>query len=245
MSQRYRQRGSSRYKGVAKHRDKWAAMLSLEGKTIWLGRFATEEEAAKRYDEEAVKHFGEEAMTNEKLGLYKDNRPYWVEDRGDYVVMFFRATDEHVLIDREDVDRITSSGISWRVRPDSGGVLRCIGYDPDTKRPVSMGRFVLGDPQGYIVHRDRNRLNCRRDNLMVADRMGLAISRSGKQPMKSTLYKGVYRNGEKVFASIRSEGKSRFLGYYDTEESAAEAYDRAAEDEFGEYATTNRDLGLL
>lgn len=57
---------TSHYKGVtADHaRRKWQASIGHNSKCIWLGRFATEEEAAKAYDEAALRLFGEFARPN-------------------------------------------------------------------------------------------------------------------------------------------------------------------------------------
>jgi hypothetical protein len=57
---------SSQYKGV--HRmpqgTPWQARISVRGKKYNLGRYHTEEEAARAYDAAAVEHFGEYAFLN-------------------------------------------------------------------------------------------------------------------------------------------------------------------------------------
>lgn len=57
---------TSRFLGVSwsKKSAKWSAIISPNGKTIALGRFASEIEAAKAYDDAARKHFGEFANLN-------------------------------------------------------------------------------------------------------------------------------------------------------------------------------------
>lgn len=56
----------SDYIGV--HREspthRWRASISVNGKRMSLGRFETEEEAAKAYDEVALKHRGNKAVLN-------------------------------------------------------------------------------------------------------------------------------------------------------------------------------------
>lgn len=56
----------SKYKGVTwdKERNKWTAWLSANGKTKFLGRYSTEEDAARAHDVEAAKHYKEFARLN-------------------------------------------------------------------------------------------------------------------------------------------------------------------------------------
>ena len=66
MNMRRKSNASSRYKGVSwnKSRSKWEVRIKADGKNLYLGRFADEEEAARSYDRAAVEHFGEFARTN-------------------------------------------------------------------------------------------------------------------------------------------------------------------------------------
>lgn len=59
---------STGYRGVYKPRDKlkqkWYAGITLNGKTYWLGVFASANEAALAYNEAALKYHGEDAKLN-------------------------------------------------------------------------------------------------------------------------------------------------------------------------------------
>lgn len=54
----------SKYKGVSKHYDKWSASIWADEKKTWLGRFDSEEDAARAYDKAARRLFGEFARVN-------------------------------------------------------------------------------------------------------------------------------------------------------------------------------------
>lgn len=64
--------GKSGFKGVTKSKSKknpYTAHLSTNGKMVYLGAFATAEEAAREYDKHALRYIGADAETNQKLGL--------------------------------------------------------------------------------------------------------------------------------------------------------------------------------
>lgn len=66
------QKNKSGFKGVTfkkNHPSKpWCARVTLEGKRIHLGLFASAEDAAKAYDVAALCHYGEFARTNQQMG---------------------------------------------------------------------------------------------------------------------------------------------------------------------------------
>jgi hypothetical protein len=70
---------SSQYRGVSwdKSKSKWAAAISAQGRNISIGRFTSEETAARAYDAAARKYHGEEAFQNfpgEMVEVRKDPR---------------------------------------------------------------------------------------------------------------------------------------------------------------------------
>ena len=61
---------TSGFKGVHRIRLRWAAQIGADGRKIFLGSFATPQEAARAYDAAAVLHHGEFARLNfpEEIG---------------------------------------------------------------------------------------------------------------------------------------------------------------------------------
>jgi hypothetical protein len=54
-------------RGVGFYRGKWTASIKVNGKSIYLGRFITEEAAKAAYDAAARQHFGEFARLNSTM----------------------------------------------------------------------------------------------------------------------------------------------------------------------------------
>lgn len=102
---------------------------------------------------------------------------------------------------------------------------------------MGLGEFV----EGVIIdHINGNRLDNRRSNLRVTDRTGNRRNTSVQNNNKAG-YKGVgpKKHGQPWRARITVDGKSLYLGAFDTPEEAARAYDAAALEHFGEYAWLN------
>ena len=66
LANQQKTRGTSQYKGVywQASRRKWVAKIKLNKKSTWLGRFASEEAAARAYDSAARQMFGEFCLLN-------------------------------------------------------------------------------------------------------------------------------------------------------------------------------------
>ena len=63
--------GTSRYKGVSCHGNRWQAKIRVNRKQIHLGRFDTQEQAALIYNDAARAHFGEFAHLNSVGGRHR------------------------------------------------------------------------------------------------------------------------------------------------------------------------------
>lgn len=103
-----------------------------------------------------------------------------------------------------------------------------------------MHRELLNAPKGFQVdHIDSNGLNNQRKNLRVcthSQNQRNQVKRRGKSK-----FKGVYLNSKlgRWYAQIKLNGKSTHLGMFELEIDAARAYDKAAKNNFGEFASVN------
>jgi hypothetical protein len=90
-----------------------------------------------------------------------------------------------------------------------------------------------------VDHINANGLDNRRSNLRVVTRQGNNANQ--RKTRGSSRFKGVSWDKEKKLwrASIKIDQKSKFLGRFHEEESAAKVYDEAAIIAFGEFARTN------
>ena len=89
-----------------------------------------------------------------------------------------------------------------------------------------------------VDHKDNNGLNNTRSNLRLASR---TENNRNRKNYKQNRYKGTSFNKRinKWIASITINGKTKGLGYYNTEIEAAKAYDFYAIKYFKEFARTN------
>lgn len=143
-----------------------------------------------------------------------------------------------------DCDYTRVAAHKWSLDKNGYAVRKIRVVTPDGRRiqrKILLHRFILNAPRGRDVdHVNRDRLDCRRENLRPATR-SQNMANVPPRPGGHSRYKGVtWRDERKAWrAEIRVNGERRRLGSFATEIEAARAYDRAAHAAWGEYAFLN------
>lgn len=147
---------------------------------------------------------------------------------------------QHALVDDEDHDFL----MQWKWYAQ---VAHCGGYyaarRDETGRLLYMHRQINHTPTGMVTdHIDGNGLNNTRTNLRTTTQLQNLMNRSPQRGGTSS-FKGAWRDRKKWRSAIRLNGKLKYLGSFETEQEAAEAYALAAKEHFGEFhRITGRDL---
>ncbi len=119
-----------------------------------------------------------------------------------------------VLVDDEDFERFGHLRWCW-----NNGYAFRIG---EQRRALYLHREIMGLVRGdgrEVDHRDRNRLDCRRSNLIVTVRKGNAANVPSLGG--TSKHRGICRRGERWQAYVNIDGRFVSFGYYDDEEVAA------------------------
>ncbi len=152
---------------------------------------------------------------------------------------------ERVKVDAEDFEEINSK--SWRViytgKANKPSVVTSI-RSGDKVRTMTLGQFLMKPRKGKLVYprRWQGGLDYRKSNLIVCsmkERQRMLPKRADKS---TSQYKGVsYVKSKRIWrARIEKNGKSHYLGDFAKEESAAHAYNKAAQEMFGDFAYQNQ-----
>jgi hypothetical protein len=116
----------------------------------------------------------------------------------------------------------------------------------ETGKVFKMHRLIMGLDGPRVDHQDLNPLNNQRSNLRHATN-GQNVMNTGLTARNKSGCKGVSWNkaGGKWVATIKFQGKCFHLGYFESVEMAASAYDKAAIEMFGSFARTNEMIKML
>ena len=113
--------------------------------------------------------------------------------------------------------------------------------DPTGRGTILLHHFILGIPsQQQIDHRDRDGLNCQKQNIRPCTHAQNNQNRRA-QVNNASGYRCVTRCGKRWQAHIGKGGTANYtyLGRFDTAEDAARSYDREAARRYGEFACLN------
>jgi hypothetical protein len=141
-----------------------------------------------------------------------------------------------VLVDDEDFPSLTLR--RWRLHRGKGPLYAVSNQGSGVE---FMHRLILKVESGMEVdHIDGDGLNNQRSNLRGASRT-LNLANQKPQVGRSSRYKGVYWYTSRGLwrAAIKYEGVKHHIGYFADEIDAAAAYDRAAVEQWGEFARPN------
>lgn len=134
----------------------------------------------------------------------------------------------------------------WFYMSGAGGyAARTLNYNDESGLPktktILMHRILTGaEGKSQVDHKDMNKLNNRCDNLRVCSRSDNYANQKAYKTNTSG-YKGVnyMPRIKKWVARVQVEGERIYLGVFSTKRDAAEAYNKAALQHFGEFARLN------
>lgn len=134
------------------------------------------------------------------------------------------------IVDEEDFNRI--SDFKWHINRTKSGLIyarRTIVYPRvngvQSKTKQYLHRFILDnfDKDVKIIFRDKNPLNCSKSNLIIGNESCKSYNITKRKKGK---VKGVRKKHNKFHARIFDKDKCIFIGSFDTESQAKEAYDK-------------------
>lgn len=143
-------------------------------------------------------------------------------------------------IDNEDYELVR--GYKWQALRSVNGFYAVHAYLDKTtgkNRKLFLHKLVIGAGDNEQVdHRNRNTLDCRKQNLRQATSAQNAWNRGRQANNLTSHYKRVYfdKTHGRFRAKIMSNGRVTYLGYFRTEEEAASAYSKACSEQRGEWA---------
>lgn len=173
----------------------------------------------------------------------KSPQEWTVEDNVAYIYIVRRSGEKvKVLASPDDVDRLCD--YRWAIC--GKGAVWTAWAGPGHR---SMHSIVMGEKM--IDHINRNPKDNRRENLRpcthrqnLRNKGKYSLQKAGGVPYKGVFYRRD-KTANKYRVKIKMPDYSAEIGNFRTAEEAAIAYDLAAEILYGDFACTNRSLGLI
>jgi len=156
------------------------------------------------------------------------------------------SAGREALVDDCDFEYLNHFSWHW-VRPRFGhgsgyaATILTAGKPHNFRLRIFMHNMIFPKPPGLEPdHRNRNGLDNQRHNLRHITRQQQSFNRT-KRVGTVSKFKGVGKDKrrDRWHAQICINGKTKILGYFDQEREAAEAYNCAASELFGDFAQLN------
>jgi hypothetical protein len=166
-----------------------------------------------------------------------DLNNYWFDGNICYMQIYDRKNNPKciVMIDTEDYEKVKD--YKWYSNNDD-----TILHGQSFKKCIILSRFLTNttDPGLEVDHKNNKRLDMRKENLRPCTRSQNSANRF-KHCDNSSGYKGVsWRLDRKKWtAEIMQNGTKYRLGYFNTKEEAANAYNQKANELFSVFAKLN------
>jgi len=148
----------------------------------------------------------------------------------------FQGMLVELLVDEQDLERVAMH--KWFALSKRG---RAFSIQANGEKHLILSRLILDAPKGLQVdHINGNIFDNRRSNLRIVSNQQNQWN-SRKRKRTSSKYKGVCLNkaAGKWVSAIYKDRKYFYLGFFVSEDEAALAYNKAAKEMFGEYASLN------
>ena len=144
------------------------------------------------------------------------------------------------LVDDEDYEEVSAYNWYAHYCPFGGGTWYAYygGTSHGERIRLKMHRMIMNAPDDTLIdHVDHDGLNNQKSNLRLCSKTENGQNRKGPTITNPTGYRGVSvrQHTKRFMARICVNGKSIYLGYYNTPSEAHSAFEEAARKYFGDF----------